>query len=206
MSVRVASRYEVRAAKASTVGFMGHLDDARDDVVLPDGEASDGVAYDRRWAGDLRSAILCSAAILSLLLLIDWGAGRLTVVRGGLWVGLGGLLFLVLFPPRVTAGEGWLVSRGLLRGRRVRTDLLVSVRVLDGVSQRLRLRDVLGNRVEIDPQVLVNNPALWHHLERDAHESAARGSLTCGETVLRRISQRIDRETALTVFKVSGLE
>lgn len=185
---------------------MGHRDDARDDVIPPGGAISAEVAYDRRWAGDLRSTILCSAAILSLLLLIDWGVGRLTLVRGGLWVGLGVLLFLVLFPPRVTAGKGWLASRGLLRGRRVRTDLLVSVRVLDGISQRLRLRDVLGNQVEIDPQVLLNNPALWHHLERDALQSAACGSLTCGETALRRISQRIDRETALTVFKVSGLE
>jgi len=175
-------------------------------VIPPSGETSGGTAYDRRWAGDLRSAIHCSAAILVLLVLIDWGAGHLTVVRGGLWVGLGVLLFVVLFPHRVTADAGWLASRGLLRERRVRTDLLVSVRVLDGVSQRLRLRDVLGNLVEIDPQVLVNNPDLWHHLERDALRSAARGSLTCGETALRRISQRIDRETALTVFKVSGLE
>ncbi|MDX3240293.1 hypothetical protein [Streptomyces sp. ME18-1-4] len=185
---------------------MGQRDDARDDLIPPGGATSAEVAYDRRWAGDLRSAIQCSSAILSLLVLIDWGAGRLTVVRGGLWVGLGVLLFLVLVPPRVTTGEGWLASRGLVRARRVRTDLLVSVRVLDGVSQRLRLRDVLGNRVEIDPQVLVNNPDLWHHLERDALRSAARGSLTCGETSLRQISQRIDRETALTVFKVSGLE
>ncbi|MFJ3233773.1 hypothetical protein [Streptomyces sp. NPDC086787] len=185
---------------------MGHRDGTRDDVLPPHGATAARAAYDRRWAGDLRSAIRCSAVFLSLLVLIDCGAGRLTFVRGGLWVGLGVLLFLVLFPQRVTAGEGWLASRGPLRERRVRTDLLVSVRCLDGVSQRLRLRDMLGNRVEIDPQVLVDNPDLWRGLERDAYESAARGSLTCGETALRRISERVDRETALSVFRASGLE
>ncbi|MFG2364470.1 hypothetical protein ACGFY3_22925 [Streptomyces mirabilis] len=63
-------------------------------------------------------------------------------------------------------------SRWLLRKRRVRTDLLVSVRCPDG---------------------------------EDAQKSAASGSLACGATALRKVSERIDRETALTVFKVSGL-
>ncbi|MFD1275720.1 hypothetical protein ACFQ51_41260 [Streptomyces kaempferi] len=103
-------------------------------------------------------------------------------------------------------GEGWLASHGPLRKRRVRTDLLVSVRCLNGVSQRLLLRDMFGARVEINPQVLVNNPELWHRLDEDAQKSAASGSLTCGATALRKVSERIDRETALTVFKVSGLD
>ncbi|MER7983927.1 hypothetical protein [Streptomyces sp. NPDC095817] len=144
--------------------------------------------------------------LLFVLLLIDWGAGSLTSVRGALWTGLAVLLFLILFPPRVTTGEGWLASRGLLRERRVRTDLLVSVRCLDGVSQRLVLRDVFGDRVQINPQVLVNNPDLWHRLAEDAHRSATSGSLTCGQTALRRVSERIDRANARTVFKVSGLD
>jgi hypothetical protein len=110
------------------------------------------------------------------------------------------------FSARVTAGEGWLASRGLLREQRVRTDVLVSVRRLDGISQRLRLRDAFGGRVEINPEVLVNNPDLWHRLDEDAHKSDVCGSLTCGATALRQISERIDRETALNVFKVSDLD
>ncbi|MCX5435263.1 hypothetical protein [Streptomyces sp. NBC_00063] len=140
------------------------------------------------------------------MLLIDWWAGGFTAPRVALWVALAALLFMILYPARVTAGEGWLASRGLLRERRVRTDMLVSVRCLGGVSQRLRLRDTSGRRLEINPQVLVNNPELWHRFSKDAQESAARGHLTCGATALLRISARIDRETALTVFKASGLD
>ncbi|MGW4985296.1 hypothetical protein [Streptomyces mirabilis] len=88
----------------------------------------------RVCTGDLRSSIRCAAVLLALLM-IDWGEGTLTALRGVLWAGLGALLFLVLYPPRVTAGQGWLSSRGLLR----------------------------------------------------------------------KVSERIDRETALTVFRVSGL-
>lgn len=164
------------------------------------------VAHDRLWAQDLRSSIRCSAVLLVLLLLIDWGAGTLSPPRAVLWVTLGVLLFLVLHPTRVAAGEGWLSTRGLLGTRRVRTDQLVSVRCLDGVGQRLVLRDTSGARVEIDPRVLVTNPPLWHRLDEDARASALRGSLTCGATALRRVSERIDRETAMTVFKVSGLD
>jgi hypothetical protein len=32
------------------------------------------------------------------------------------------------------------------------------------------------------------------------------GTLVCGETALRRVSERVDRETAESVFRVSGLE
>jgi hypothetical protein len=183
----------------------GHYD-ARHDAVHTPPEPPVEVAYDRRWAGDLHSSIRCAAVLVVLLLLIDWGAGTFSPPRGALWAGLGVLLFLVLYPPRVSAGEGWLASRGLLRKRRVRTDRLVSVCCLDGVSQRLVLRDASGTRVEINPQVLVNNPELWHRLEEDAQKSAASGTLMCGATALRRVSKRIDHETALTVFKVSGLD
>lgn len=94
----------------------------------------------------------------------------------------------------------------MLRQHRVRTDLLVSVRCLDGVSQRLLLRDEFGGQVEIDPDVLVTNPQLWYRLDEDARKSVAVGTLVCGATALRRVSERVDRETAQTVFKVSGLE
>ncbi|MGW9137220.1 hypothetical protein [Streptomyces sp. NPDC055681] len=184
---------------------MGRRNAARHDALHSHEEPPAEVTYDRRWAGDLHSAIRCSAVLLSLLLLVDWGADSLTIVRGTLWAGLAVLLFVVLYPARVTAGEGWLASRGLLRERRVRTDMLVSVRWLDGISQRLRLRDAFGGRVEIKPQVLLNNPDLWHRLDEDARKSDASGSLTCGTTALRQISKRIDRETASTESKVSDL-
>lgn len=206
MPIRVASRHGVLASRVSTFGSMGRRNDARDDAVHTPAEPPAEVAHDHRWAGDLRSSIRCAAVLLALLLLIDWGEGTLTALRGALWAGLGVLLFLVLYPPRVSAGEGWLASHGLLRQQRVRTDLLVSVRCLDGVSQRLLLRDMFDVRVQIDPQVLVRNPELWHRLAQDAQKSAASGSLTCGATALRQVSERVDRETALTVFKVSGLD
>ncbi|MCW7947056.1 hypothetical protein AAW14_35150 [Streptomyces hygroscopicus] len=185
---------------------MEGRDDARPEVTGADAEVPARVVYDRRWAGDMYSSIRCAVALLTLLLLIDWGSGSWTPWRAVLWCALSVLLFLVLCPRRVFAGAGWLASRGLLRTRLVRTDLLVSVRSIDGISRRLVLRDTFGGRVEIDPQVLVNNPALWHRLDEDAQKSAALGTLQCGATALRRVQERIDRETALTVFKVSGLE
>ena len=185
---------------------MGHRDDARPGAVEGDAQESGRRVRDRRWAGELVSSVRCSVVLLALLLLIDWGSGHLTWWRSLLWFALAALLFVVLCPARISAGDGWLASRSLLRGQRVRTDLLVSVRSLDGVSQRLVFRDAFGGRVEIDPQVLVDNPELWYRLDEDAQQSAAHGTLLCGGTELRRVSQRVDRETALTVFKVSGLE
>ncbi|MEU6377421.1 hypothetical protein [Streptomyces sp. NPDC046909] len=163
-------------------------------------------AYDRRWTRDLLDSIRCAAVILGLLFLVDWAAGTLTLWRSLLWAALAALLFVVLCPSRVSAGEGWLASRRLLRPRRVRTDLLVSVRCRDGIAQRLVLRDAFGARVELDPQVLVNNPDLWHRLAEDARKSQTNGTMTCGATALLRMSERIERETAATVFKVSGLD
>jgi hypothetical protein len=204
--IRETSRRQASALPVLSVSAMGHLDDARDDTVGALAQQPSEAAYDHLWTADLRSSVHCSAVLLALLLVIDWGAGSFTLWRGTLWAALAVLLFLVLFPPRVAAGEGWLASRGLLRERRVRTDRLVSVRCLNGVGQRLVLRDSLGGRLEIDPRVLVANPQLWHRLDEDARVSALRGSLTCGATALLRLSQRIDRETARTVFEVSGLE
>ncbi|WP_455358799.1 hypothetical protein [Streptomyces sp. SYSU K21746] len=48
--------------------------------------------------------------LLALLLLTDGASGGITVPRAVLWTGLAVLLFVVLLPPRVTAGEGWLAS------------------------------------------------------------------------------------------------
>ncbi|WP_329245568.1 hypothetical protein OG223_10295 [Streptomyces sp. NBC_01478] len=170
------------------------------------GHPHDAGAHDRRWARDLRDTFRCAGALLGLLLLVDQFSGRLTLWRAALWFAVALLLFVVLYPARVRAGAGWLSSRGLLRERHVRTDRLVSVRCLDGVSQRLLLRDEFGGRVEIDPDVLVNNPDVWHLLAEGSRRSLDSGTLTCGATALRRIAERVERETAETVFKVSGLE
>jgi hypothetical protein len=144
--------------------------------------------------------------LLALLLLLDWGTDRLSLWRGALWIDLALLLFLVLCPARVRAGEDWLSARLLLRERRVRTDLLVSVRCLDGVSQRLVLRDAFGGRVEIDPEVLVRNPQLWFRVEAAARQAVAEGTLMCGATALRHLSRRVEYETSRAVFRASGLE
>ena len=176
---------------------MAPRDDPRETV---------GTAHDLRWARDVRDALRCAGVLLVLLLLLDWGTDRLTLRRGALWIALALLLFLVLCPARVRAGAHWLSSRSLLRESRVRTDLLVSVRCLDGVSQRLVLRDVFGGRVEIDPEVLVRNPQLWLRVEAGAGKATADGTLLCGATVLRCLSRRVDHEAARAVFRTSGLE
>ncbi|MFD5408033.1 hypothetical protein [Streptomyces griseorubiginosus] len=165
-----------------------------------------GPAHDLRWARDVRDALRCAGVLLVLLLVLDWSADRLTLRRGALWIALALLLFLMICPARVRAGAHWLSSRSLLRERRVRTDLLVSVRCLDGVGQRLVLRDTLGGRVEIDPDVLVRNPQLWLRVEAGARKATADGTLLCGATALRRLSRRVDDEAAQAVFRSSGLE
>lgn len=170
------------------------------------GEKPGEATNDIEWARDVWSSVRCAGVLLALLLLVDWGSGRFTFRRAALWLALTGLLFVVLYPARVSAGEGWLSSRRLLRERRVRTDLLVSARCLDGISPRLLLRDAFGGHVELDPEVLVTHPQLWYRLAEGARKSAAGGTLLCGATALQCISQRVDRETARAVFKVSGLE
>ncbi|WP_055495806.1 hypothetical protein [Streptomyces sp. TP-A0356] len=188
---------------------MGRRDDARRRPLGAQADAADGsgqVANDLDRAKELWSAVRCAGVLLALLLLVDWGSGRTALWRAALWLVLSGLLFVVLYPARVAAGENWLASRRILREHRVRTDLLVSVRCLDGISQRLLLRDALGGRVEVDPEVLVRNPQLWFRLEEGARKAAADGSLLCGATALQRIARRVDRETARAVFEASGLE
>ncbi|MGW2420726.1 hypothetical protein ACWC0C_15985 [Streptomyces sp. NPDC001709] len=185
---------------------MRHRDDtgARLTGSHPSGTA--GVVLDRDWAADVRTSLRCAGVLLGLLLFIDWAAGTLTWWRGALWVGIALLLLLVLLPVRVSAGAGWLATRRLLGTRRVRTDLLIAVRPLDGVAQRLVLRDALGNRIEIDPEVLLRNPDLWYLLDEGARVSEAAGTLLCGTTALHRLARRVDRETALGVFRASGME
>lgn len=133
-------------------------------------------------------------------------AGTLTPTRGSLWGGLALLLFLVLVPPQVTAGEGWLAVRTPWRLRQVRTDRLASVYTTGIADQRLVLLDVQGGRAELDLRVLVANPRLWYRLEGDAQQSEHCGVLRNGSVALREVAERIDRETASAIFKFSGLE
>ncbi|MGR8009448.1 hypothetical protein [Streptomyces hypolithicus] len=161
---------------------------------------------DDGWAAERRDAIRCAAALLAMLLAIDGGSGHLTALRAAGWTLLAVLLFVVLLPQRVTAGDGWLASRGLLRKRTVHTDRLVAVRWSDGVAQRLVLRDLDGVRVEVDLRVLTANPQLWRRLDAGARVSLGRGTLLCGATALRQLSRRIDGDTARSVFRASGLE
>ncbi|MFE7278469.1 hypothetical protein [Streptomyces sp. NPDC057623] len=188
---------------------MGRRDDARGgplDAHAGGSDGSDVATNDLYWKRELWSAVRCAGALLALLLLLDWGTGRITPLRASLWCALTGLLFVVLCPARVSAGGNWLATRRLMRERRVRTDLLVSVRCMDGISPRLLLRDSLGGRVVIDSEVLVRHPQLWLRLNAGARKAAADGSLLCGATALRRVSRRVDGETARAVFKASGLE
>ncbi|WP_405527454.1 hypothetical protein OG592_06830 [Streptomyces avidinii] len=164
------------------------------------------LAHDIDWAGERRTAIGVTCLLYTALLAMDAGFGTLDTTRGALWTGLAALVFVILLPLRVSTGPGVLSARGLLMGNTVRTDSLASIRWSDGVAQRMVLRDTEGNVVEIDPTVLVRNPAMWRRFDEDTRTSIRRGTLLCGATALRRLAARIDRETARTVFKVSGLQ
>ena len=86
----------------------------------PDGED----VYDRRWAGDAHRAVAGALAFLTLMTLADRAAGTITWHRLGQWTTLAAMLLL---PPRVSAGRGWLAVRGPWGERLVRTDALVSL-------------------------------------------------------------------------------
>ncbi|RFC76533.1 hypothetical protein [Streptomyces sp. AcE210] len=163
-------------------------------------------AGDRHWCGDARFALSCALVVCGMALLTDWDAGTLTTLRAGIWLALAAMVFNVLLPPRITAGDGWLSVRGLVRRRRVRTDALVAVRQYGGVTAHLVLRDAYGHWLELDPRVLVANPLLWHELDTGAHRSRERGTLRHGSDVLRKLSEQIDGGTAREILDASGLK
>ncbi|MFG2330916.1 hypothetical protein ACGFMM_14950 [Streptomyces sp. NPDC048604] len=177
----------------------------RPPVSVP-GPRTDGLVHDSSWAGEFRAAVGCSGLLLVLSLTVDGAHGTLNLLHAVLWIGLAVLLFVVLLPPRIAAGPGLLTVRGLFVRRWVRTDRLVSVRWVDGVSERLVLRDADGGRAELDPRVLVAQPRLWLLLEADARTSRNRGILRHGAGALERLARRIDKEAARSVFRVSGLD
>ncbi|MFE0100065.1 hypothetical protein [Streptomyces sp. NPDC059009] len=178
--------------------------DAGTDAGADAGAAAD-VVGDRTWAGEVRAAVFCALTLFVLVLIVDGANTTLTWPRAALWAGLSAVLYVVLHPARVTAGPGWLAVRRLLRTRRVCTGLLTAVRLDGGVAARLVLRDSLGNRVELDPKVLTDNPLLLHRLDRGARDAQARGLLRTGVTVLHRFTDRADAEAARAVFEASGL-
>ncbi|MET9359449.1 hypothetical protein ABZX93_00855 [Streptomyces sp. NPDC006632] len=164
------------------------------------------LAHDIDWARERRTAIGVTGLLFTALLTTDAGFGTLDVTRGALWTGLAALVFVILLPPRVSTAPGELSARGPLTRHTVRTDSLVSIRWSDGVAQHMILRDTEGNGVEIDPTVLVRNPAMWRRFDEDTRTSIRRGTLLCGATALSRMAAHIDRETARTVFTLSGLK
>ena len=56
------------------------------------------------------SSARCAGVLLVLLLLVDWGSGRLTLWRAALWPALAGLLFVV---PGQLLVEATAISRGV---------------------------------------------------------------------------------------------
>ncbi|MEU5594298.1 hypothetical protein [Streptomyces sp. NPDC020298] len=169
------------------------------------GGTGGGPVTDRHWRAGARLATSCALVFCALTVLVDWDAGTLTVARAALWLALSAAVLAVLLPPRVTAGPGWLMVRGPLGRRVVRTDALVSVRQSGGVTARLVLRDAHGGRLELDTRVLTANPFLWHELDTGLRRSVHRGTLLHGEDAFRRLGERIDTESARAVLRASGL-
>ncbi|MGI5423475.1 hypothetical protein [Streptomyces sp. CA-179760] len=160
---------------------------------------------DRHWRDGARLAGSCSLVFCAMCLLVDWDGGSLTLLRALLWGVLSATMFGVLLPPQVSAGPGWLAVRTPCRRIVVRTDALTAVRQYDGVSSHLVLRDVHGQRLELDPRILAANPLLWHELDTGVRRSLERGTLRHGREVLERLGHRIDDETGYEVFRASGL-
>jgi hypothetical protein len=163
------------------------------------------LAEDRRWLHDLWAAVFCSVALLVLLHAVDLAAGALDGPRAAVWSGLSLTLFLLLYPPRVTAGHHWLSVRGLVRERRISTDLLTHVTRERGLAQRIVLRDLEGHRVEVDPSTLIGNPLIWHELDTGARRARESGVLRMDTGVLGWLADRVERDAAWAVFDASDL-
>ncbi|MFH8606219.1 hypothetical protein ACH4D5_01830 [Streptomyces sp. NPDC018029] len=194
-----------RRGAARAAGARGEAG-ARSGTEAPYGPGTPyATVADRGWAADVRTAAFCALGLFGLVLFIDWAGGTLAPVRLCLWAPLSVLLYLVLHPVRVTAGPGWLAVRGLGRRKHVCTGLLTAVRHREGVAARLVLCDSLGNRVELDPRVLVDNPLLLHRLDTGARAAREAGLLRTGCAELRRLTERADGAAAKAVFEASDL-
>ncbi|MER8156853.1 hypothetical protein [Streptomyces sp. NPDC094472] len=155
---------------------------------------------------DARWAVCLALAFGGVTTLLDWASGGLTVGRADLWALLAVAVFTVLRPPRVTAGDGWLTVRGLVRVRRVRTDALAGVWRDGRIATRLLLCDVYGRRVTLDLRVLVADPLLWHELDTGARRSLERGTLRHGTEILRLLGRHLDDTATRGILGASGLE
>ncbi|MGW9433472.1 hypothetical protein ACWHA1_36845 [Streptomyces decoyicus] len=144
-------------------------------------------------------------AFVGLIMLLDRGAGGLTLPRAGLWGALGGMVLVGLVPPRVSAGEGCLAARGFTGERRVCTDALVSLRRYGGIAAHLVLRDAHGQWLELDLHVLQAIPLIWHLLDAGARRSLENGTLRHGSQVLQELADRIDGQAAHAVLTASGV-
>lgn len=162
-------------------------------------------AGDRTWRGSARLAVGAALGFGGLTFLVDWDAGTLSPARALLWITLSAAILGMLLPARVTAGPGWLAVRGPLRRRTVRTDSLVYVGQYGDVCAHLVLRDIHGNRLELDPGVLHANPLLWHELDTGVRRSQERGTLRRGAEVLAQLGHEIDDTNARAVLEASGL-
>ncbi|MFI5525756.1 hypothetical protein [Streptomyces platensis] len=162
-------------------------------------------AVDRHWRTDARRALQYSLTFVGLIMLLDWGAGGLTLPRTALWTVLGAGVLAVFLPTRVTAGDGWLSVRSLMGERRVRTDALVAVRQYGSVAVHLVLRDASGRWLALDRRVLDGNPLIWHLLDAGVRRSLERGTLRYGTQVLQELADRIDGQEARAVLEASGL-
>jgi hypothetical protein len=158
----------------------------------------------RGWHDDRRWAIACACAVFVMALLAEADTGDLNVPHTLVTCGVALVVLALLWPAQVVAGEGWLTVRSLLRTRRVRTDALAAVWLVGDLSACLVLRDVHGGRVELDPEVVVADPLLWHLLETGVHRSQERGSLRTGRRVLAGLGERVDGEAG-AILRASGL-
>ncbi|MDO0909865.1 hypothetical protein QQM39_03000 [Streptomyces sp. DT2A-34] len=163
------------------------------------------IIHDRYWARELRNAAFSGVLLFTSLVLLDVSQLRLTPWRAVWWAVLGVLLLIVLTPARISVERRGLDARGLFTHHRVRTDHLVSVRISEGVSRRLVLRDAYGERVVLDPRVLAANPLIWHALDEGARRSRESGTLVCGSRVLEELGRRIDSAECRGILKATGL-
>ncbi|WP_328946434.1 hypothetical protein OG259_38205 [Streptomyces sp. NBC_00250] len=168
-------------------------------------ESGDRTVQDREWAGHARSATGCAGLLLAVSLTVDACDGGLNLPATLLWIGLAVILFVVLLPAKVVAAPGSLTVRTLWTRTTVRTDRLAALRWPDGIEQRLVLTDTEGGRAQVELRVLLANPPLWLLLEADARTSRENGTLKAGVRDLGRLAHRVERDTAHSVFTISGL-
>ena len=140
-------------------------------------------------------------------LTVDAGTHGLTLLRTAGFIAFASVLLVVLLPARVSAAPDLLIVKGLWTTRTVRLDRLSAVAwPAGGTSHRVILRDEEGGRAEVDLRVLSANPAIWLRIEAGARASLQRGTLSRDTGDLARLSRCIDRETARSVLKASGVD